>query len=103
MKINGEGGIRTLVGLPQSSFRDCRIQPLCHLSKGLRYSTAESGLPTTLGLKTLIKLAGVRGHRHPICDRALCRGTAIREDGGDYILPPPTDCYGVWPDRRFAG
>ena len=29
---NGEGGIRTLVALRQSSFRDCRIQPLCHLS-----------------------------------------------------------------------
>ncbi len=30
---DGEGGIRTLVALRQSSFRDCRIQPLCHLSK----------------------------------------------------------------------
>jgi hypothetical protein len=39
-EINGEGGIRTPDGLQaHTGFRDRRIQPLCHLSKGPMYRT----------------------------------------------------------------
>ncbi len=48
LRKNGEGGIRTPVGLKaQTGFRDRRIQPLCHLSSG----------------KTLTKVDDRRGSR----------------------------------------